>query len=320
MSRYLVAALLLLATACNNGDQGDPAAARQADDTSTVIASTISPESSDQLRDPAAALEPRDVLDPETLDEPPTVRVAGDEAVLDLRPWTTCWRYYCADGAPLNPEEIAARDAILVEFPVAGWEFSATATNRSDDCGRNQTIQLEPVGPTVHRLTPIGRAGDYEITLTGRGPEGDLFVTFRWETFGDGELPVPEASMSVLADHDGKVDSYGVDATITGLANSPDEVDATVTVTSAEGATHSIVLNALPECTLGAGGIAFKAAISEGLTAASLGNPPFTYDLDLRLDGIAYRGRATWPDDVDPECRPCVPLEFTPPLPAMSTE
>jgi hypothetical protein len=216
VTRPLVFAVALVLVAC--GDTGESNVVADPGPTSTaeVTAPRPEPESSDTTAAPDPALEARPIVDPETLGEPPTVRVAGDEDVLELRPWTTCWRSYCADGAPpRDPEEISAQRAVIVEFPVADWQFSATATDRSTECGRNQTVELDPIGPTVFRLDPMGPPGDYTITLTGRGPGGDLFVSFRWQTTTEGVLPTPEASISVLADHDGTVDSYGVEATIT---------------------------------------------------------------------------------------------------------
>ena len=65
------------------------------------------------------------------------------------------------------------------------------------------------------------------------------------------------------------------------------------------------------------GSLGFVGPKELGLAAAGLGPPPFTYTVDLTMDGVSYRGRAEWPTDVDPECSPCVPIRFTPPLPRL---
>lgn len=66
------------------------------------------------------------------------------------------------------------------------------------------------------------------------------------------------------------------------------------------------------------GSIYLTAPTEEGLAAAELGSAPFTYEVRLELDGITYIGTGVWPDGVDPACAPCVPLTFTPPLPALA--
>ena len=71
--------------------------------------------------------------------------------------------------------------------------------------------------------------------------------------------------------------------------------------------------NTPPPCWAGAA--ILRGDQKEGLAAAALGDPPFRYDVTLRLDGAEYRATANWPQDVDPECSPCVPLQFSPGAP-----
>ena len=253
------------------------------------------------------------------IDRPPPVEVRGGDTVLDLEAWTACWGNGCYDGGPpVNPEDIGNPDEIIVEFPEEGWEFSATFTPVGAECGRRQTEPLEPIDATSHRLVPIGLAGVYDVTLFGRGPGGDLFVTLRWTTPADGIMPVPAATASILADHDGQIDSYGVEVPVWNLAATPESASGQVTVTSLEGNTHTFDLTR-EDLGCSEGSIYFTASLDEGLTAASLGTPPFTYELTLGLDEETYVGTGAWPDEVDPECAPCVPLTFTPPLPALTT-
>ncbi len=66
------------------------------------------------------------------------------------------------------------------------------------------------------------------------------------------------------------------------------------------------------------GSVWFRGDESQVRRVATLGPPPFTYDIELSLDGTLHRSTATWPEDVDPECAPCVPLlGFDPPLPRL---
>jgi hypothetical protein len=90
-----------------------------------------------------------------------------------------------------------------------------------------QEVPLEATGGEEFVLRPAGFASTYDVTLFGRG-NGDLFVTFRWTTPTDGPLPVPEARLAVLAGHDGRVDSYGVELEVINLARTPKRASATI--------------------------------------------------------------------------------------------
>lgn len=252
---------------------------------------------------------------------PPDVIVRGDGTELALQPYTFCWGKACADGAPPEPLPDAGSPAELeVEFPEPDWTFSAEFRRSDDECARTQAAELEPLSPTTHRLVPLGEAGSYDVDLFGRG-DGDLFARFRWTTPEDGPPPEPEAWLSVLADHDGVVDSYGVELTVTNLASSPDQADARITVTSAGGEEHAFqptsTSYAPQECDAIEGQLAWRGPEADGHRAAELGDPPFSYTVDLDLDGTTYVGTATWPDDEHPDRAPAVPLTFDPPLPAL---
>ena len=63
-----------------------------------------------------------------------------------------------------------------------------------------------------------------------------MITTFRWTTSRDGALPGPATgSAAVLADHDGELDSYGVEVFVQDLADQPRQAAATVTVTQCAG-------------------------------------------------------------------------------------
>jgi hypothetical protein len=127
--------------------------------------------------------------DPGAVDRAPAVEVRGGDVELTLEPWTACGGNGCYDGfAPDVLPDIGSPDEILVDFPASGWEFTATLQPVGEECGRRQSEPLEPTGDTTHRLVPIGPANDYEVTLFGRGPGGDVFVSFRWKTPTDGVL------------------------------------------------------------------------------------------------------------------------------------
>jgi hypothetical protein len=56
----------------------------------------------------------------------------------------------------------------------------------------------------------------------------------------------------------------------------------------------------------------------KGLAGAELGDRPFTYKVELMLDGERYVASATWPDDEIPGNELSVPLYFSPSLPGLS--
>ena len=58
---------------------------------------------------------------------------------------------------------------------------------------------------------------------------------------------------------------------------------------------------------------------AKGLEAAELGPPPFTYEVEVILDGVHHVATATWPDDEIVGEEPAVLLEFSPELPAQYT-
>ena len=124
----------------------------------------------------------RDLVRPGDTREPPIIRVTGDGTILELPITTTCWinfigsdgthSDYCADG-PLPPLRRTSTGCVgagpfYVEFPVAGWEFSATTTladKQVEECGRSQTEPLARIAPTVHLLEPQGSAGAYIVDV-----------------------------------------------------------------------------------------------------------------------------------------------------------
>ena len=251
---------------------------------------------------------------------PPGVTVASNATTLDLEAWTFCFANGCADGFPPDPlPSVGADDELEVRFPLEGWGFQADFQRAGDPCARHQYVDLEQTGPTSFVLRPAGPAGTYAVTLFGRG-DGDLFVTFEWKTTSDGPLPKPEAQLAVLADHDGRIDSYGVELSITNLARSPTSATASITVTAANG--NSLSFDAIhrssgPECPAVEGSLYWDGPDDQGLAAAALGPAPFTYDVLVTLDGIEHSAAAKWPSDQIPGNEPSVALDFTPALPAL---
>jgi len=249
---------------------------------------------------------------------PPPVTVRYLDESVALEAWTYCYRSLFADGSPpAAPPNVGSPEEVLVEFPLPGWSFTASFQPAGKQCGRIQEAPLEPVGDGRFRLRPAGYAGAYDVTLFGRG-DGDLFTTFRWTTPVEGPLPTPQARLAVIANHDGRPDSYGVELELTDLARTPRQASARITVWAADGdavafdATRSD-LGCLPE-----GTVYWDGPDDRGLEAAALGKGPFRYEVELVLDGSRYFAEAAWPADEIAGNEPSVALEFTPSLPGLS--
>ena len=166
---------------------------------------------------------------------PPAVAVHNGATTFELEPWTYCFEATCADGFPPDPlPTVGSGDQLEVIFPLEGWSFDASFQRGGDHCARTQTIPLERTRPTSFVLGPAGPAGTYTVTLFGRG-DGNLFVSFEWTTTADGPMPEPDAYVGVLADNDGRVDSYGVELVLTNLAATAVSATATITITASNG-------------------------------------------------------------------------------------
>jgi hypothetical protein len=249
---------------------------------------------------------------------PPPVTVRYFDRSIDLAAWTYCYEAACVDGFP--PKELAdvgSPEQVVVEFPLPTWSFTASFRPSGDECGRIQDVPLEETDDGDFILRPAGYAGSYDVTLFGEGV-GDLFVTFRWTTPHDGPLPKPEARLAVLADHDGRVDSYGVELYVSNLARTPRKPSATITVRAETGREVTFEAIRADQPCLPEGTVYWDGPDDQGLAASRLGGGPFTYEVELMIDGVTYSATASWPADVIVGNEPSVALHFRPELPGFS--
>lgn len=272
-------------------------------------------------------------------DDPPPVLLRTPEQDIELKAWTTCWSGpprsfgrsvgYCADGAPAAPEKlpaVAGARAFDFWFGMPGWEFTATYNQLGTDCPHRWTVPAARVGKHQFRIDPAGPAGRYQVDLFGRGKQGDVAMSFVGETTIAGEVPAPTGYTAVLADHDGKLDSYGVELGLSGLAGRHEVATAQIRVTAANGRSTTLPVTRNEDATesgagcYDAGSISFRAPDETGRRAAELGPAPFDYRVDLTLDGRKYVGTAVWPRDEDPDQAPGVPLTWSPDLPAYNVD
>lgn len=249
----------------------------------------------------------------------PVVTVRHGSTVLALPAYSACYDSMCADGMPPeSPPHVDSPPEVEIDFPLPDWSFTATFKPAGEACGREQTVSVERTDPDTFSLRPVGHADTYDVMLFGRG-DGDLATVFRWTTPTDGPLPEPDATLAVLADHNGEVDSYGVELTLSNLATTPRKATATITVTAADGDHLTFAATQSRQARHGCwpeGTIRWDGPDESGKLAARLGPSPFTYEVVLTLDGTRYTATADWPADVIQGNEPSVALTFTPPLPS----
>jgi hypothetical protein len=215
-----------------------------------------------------------------------------------------------------GPQDLGEGSEVFIEFPFPSWTFEALLVEVGEAGGRQLTVDLEAQDDGRWRLGPAGHAGTYDVWLTGYG-DGDAGYIFRWTFTEEGPFPLPTARMAILADHDGVVDSYGVELAIEGLAHTPAAVTATISVIASNG--ERLTFDATPASfSTPEGMVYFDGPDDQGLAAATLGPAPFTYEVVLILDGVRHVATAEWPSDQLPDLQPNVALHFEPPLPAMS--
>jgi hypothetical protein len=260
-----------------------------------------------------------DTDDGPEIDTPPPVEITYNGGSASLEPWTFCYANGCADGAPpAEPHFVGSPTEVRVSYPLDTWTFSADFTPAGKRCGRHQHVELERGTDGGFVVRPAGPADTYDVTLAGaQEGGGDLFTTFRWETPHAGEMPEPTARTAVLAEHDGELDSYGVELELANLAATPQEATATIEVRDETGRTVTLEPRRQRGC-VPDGSVWWRLGDVATREVTTLTGDTFEYRVTATLDGTQHVATATWPDDVIPDYEPSVDLEFDPPLPTMT--
>jgi hypothetical protein len=251
-----------------------------------------------------------------SIEQPPPFRVRYGHTELHLNPTTYCYTGGCVDGVDDNPPSVGSPEELFVFVPVKQFdELIVSQVEGSDRCaGRNVEAEVTPLGDGWWSVRPRGPAGNYGVSLFARGG-GDMVADLLWQTPVNRPLPDPKARLALLADHDGRPDSYGVELEVANLPATPAAYTATVTVTAANGRSLSFAATPTTELCMGEGGIYFDGPDDKGKQAAALGDFPFTTTVELTLDGVTHVASATYPDDEIEGNEPSVALHFDPPLP-----
>lgn len=242
--------------------------------------------------------------------------------VVDTPPWSACLGNGCWDGAPGlagDLPEAGSPKALYFAFDYAGWDFRDVTFNPVEDACRQRVITVEAtqVSDQVFRIDPAGEPGRWRVDVFGRGPEGDAVTSIIWDTRTGGTKGEPASGISaVLAGHDGTLDSYGVELSLSGLDRSYPDATATITITSATGRSVTLEPRLASSRCGRAGNLFFTAPDDEGRRATELGDGPFTYSASVRLGDTTYVGTGTYPQDLIRGNEPSIRLTWDPPLPS----
>lgn len=220
-----------------------------------------------------------------------------------------------------SPPDIGSPDRVYVFVPIGEWSFGPATMytgNAMHSCsGITVDADYEELGNGWYEITPHGPAGAYTLEFAaGSGPTsglsprtGGMTGSVLWTTTpaqADAPLGQPEVSMSLLTDESGTLEASDLQLEIANVYP-PVDVELTVTVTAANGEALTFQPESTGVC-IGSS-INFVVSYPETQRVLQLGDAPFTYDVELSMNGETHRGSAEWstgPGDV--------PVEFDAPL------
>jgi hypothetical protein len=234
---------------------------------------------------------------------------------VELPAWSYCYAIEAADGssseggcadgaAPEVPPVLQGDGTAEFTFPLDGWNFSADFRPAGQPLGRCRRQWSTPVRLDGDRyvVPAVVPAGTWDVDVFGRSEEAgnDLSATFRWVTSSDpATAPAVQAAAYFLGPP-----SLGTPMTasaptlrLTGLTTEPDDARGRLTLTASGGEQLTFVLEGAPDgCDLdGVTSLVTPTGPSEINIA---GAPPFTYAVDVTLDGTTHTGTGSWPDDL----------------------
>jgi hypothetical protein len=143
------------------------------------------------------------------IESPPPYRLRYADRELVLRPHSWCYKSACVNGSSENPPSVGRPSEVSVFVPIEHTRLLASFAPADQRCGRIQTVRPTRTDEGWYVLRPAGHAGAYDVDLFAEG--GSMSASFRWITPSDGELPTPQATLALIAEHDGQPDSYGVE-------------------------------------------------------------------------------------------------------------
>lgn len=255
---------------------------------------------------------------------PPPVAVRAGDETLELHPWSTCWTHIgCLDGfAPAELPDLGTVDGPLtVTFPRDGWRFDVNLLNVEHAAGSGPchkeyvAARVVAAGDRSWTVHPRGPAGRYSVEVSGRGPEGDVVVTFAMTTSTDRPWPPPEATTAVSR-HWADTGAFSFLLHLDSLA-APDRVRAKVTLVGGD-ARRVVPLERRNARCNPPTFLDFSASPASAPIIRRLGFPPYKIRFDVDIDGtrhVATTGRPPYPASSGTDAG-VIRLHFTPGLPA----
>ena len=296
---------------------GDPAPTLQVE----VAAGPTSASAANVVSTPETSIAPG-IRIPDTvdllLDGPRTITVFGSRGALDVAILTTCWGN-CSDGRPSDPPPDVGPVArpIRFAFPFDGWTF--TAAMGPGDGSSGGPAQVWPTGNRTWEIALTGRAGPSVVSLSGRGPQGDVHARFAVESLVGGIEPPPKAELSAFypsSDVPGGTAVWVIEFVAGWLAVDTDP-SVTVRMTSANGASAQVTLGQHPDGRdpNGNSWVVLRSTEAEAQALLAVGPGPYTFQVELTIASRTYRATTRYPDEHDNRLNGMA-LTFNPPLPA----
>ena len=268
---------------------------------------------------------------PQPMGGPPPLTLHRPEGVVDLDAYTWCYHDQsgvvgCADGArPQDPPQTTSDGPLTFSFPLDGWSFTADfrVPGKPDGCDRYLRADGVPQGDGTYVVPALGPAGRLQVDISGWADEGgDVFTALDWTTTSDStETSVARGEVGLLGPpsvyEDRELEGYGPSLSLTGLAEEPSQGTADVLLSDGSAsATYPMKRSRRDSCP-GDGAVSFSGdAMDESLDLPALGDPPYSYEVHLTMDGRSYTGTGRWPDDLKPPNANSLALTWSPQLPA----
>ena len=241
--------------------------------------------------------------------DPPPIVVAGAGPQATAWQGSYCWGNRCVDMAAPGWHDLPDVDTVptvLAGFTDPGATWAVSLVGRTG-CARYPVL-LTPVGVGTYELTPSGPAGQYRADVFIRSAAGgDTTGAFRWTTSG-ATAPTSWAHLH----QNGRFESGGgVVQVVLDRAAVDGQVRGDITVTGVDGSSHRFPLEVADA---GCSGDGYALLAPQGLVDPAvdgLGAGPFTYDVDVVVEGTHHRASAASGNDAED-----TPLTFSPPLPS----
>lgn len=218
-----------------------------------------------------------------------------------------CWGNTCSDSIAPPWDALpllGATDTVEVGFAAPG-DWTVTLGTDGRPCATYPVLLLQ-TGPNTYDFAPTGPADEYRLDVFIY-PEsgGDTSGAFRWTTPGpDG--PTAWAHLHQNTEFSG---GMGVVQVVLDGAAVDGNVTGTVTVSGAD-ASETFRLTAYDQGCRGDHYVTLAPPDPVDQRVDGLGAGPYTYDVDLVVDGMRHQATAVSPDDAEDTT-----LVFDPPLP-----